>query len=292
MSYYNSNSTNYGQYHMRPQLFKGAIKVLIITNLVVFLVTNLLGINNFVFRFFGLVPKAVWSNGFIWQLFTYMFVHGGFMHLFMNMFVLWMFGMELENYWGKQEFLRFFIITGIGSGLITFLFSLNSTIPVVGASGAVYALLLAFAMMFPERRIYLYFLFPIPAKYFVLIIGLVTFFSSIRPTTGGISHLTHLGGLVVGYIYLKRNYLKYKMKQWLPNISIKNPFSKIIRKVEKDKSKSTNNSTKYDTDETMREQVNIILDKISREGYDNLTEDEKRTLYLASQYFAEHQKKS
>src|SRR6056297_2753643 len=134
MSYYN---TNYSRYQMRPQLFKGAIKVLIIANLSVFLVANLLGINNFVFRFFGLVPKTVWSNGFVWQLFTYMFVHGGFMHLFMNMFVLWMFGMELENYWGKKEFLRFFIITGIGSGLITFLFSLNSTVPVVGASGAV-----------------------------------------------------------------------------------------------------------------------------------------------------------
>ena len=303
MSYYSYNSFgNMNNQYYKPKLFRGAIRILIIANVAVFLVTNLFGTNftNFVYRFFGLVPSAVISKGFIWQFFTYMFVHGEFGHIFMNMFVLWMFGMELENYWGKKEFLKYFLITGVGSGIITFLFSPTSTVPVVGASGAIYALLLAFAMMFPERKIYVYFLFPIPAKYFVLIIGAITFFSSFGPNSSGISHLTHLGGLIVGYLYFKRKSLLYDIKRFMQKHKIKftNPFANFIRKVPKEpkQKKQTQHDQSvnytYETDLTMREQVDEILDKISKVGYDKLTEQEKRTLYLASKYFASQQKKS
>lgn len=297
MSYYSYNSFgNMNNQYIRPKLFRGAIRILIIANVAVFLLSNLLGINNFVYRFFGLVPASVISHGFIWQFFTYMFVHGGLGHIFMNMFVLWMFGMELENYWGKKEFLKYFLITGVGSGIITFLFSPTSPIPVVGASGAIYALLLAFAMMFPERKIYVYFLFPIRAKYFVLIIGAITFFSSFGTNTSGISHLTHLGGLIVGYLYFKRKSILFDVKRFFQKhkIKVENPFANFIRKVPKKPKQNPQESSefKYETDLTLREQVDEILDKISKVGYDKLTEQEKQTLYLASKYFASQQKKS
>ena len=293
MSYYSYNfNSNYGDYHVKPKLFRGAIRVLLIVNIVVFLLSNLLGINNFVYRFFGLVPTSVLGQGFVWQFFTYMFVHGGLGHIFMNMFVLWMFGMELENYWGKKEFLKYFLITGLGSGLITYLFSMGSSIPVIGASGAIYALLLAFGMMFPDRRIYIYFLFPIKAKYFVMIIGAMTFFSSLGGSTGGISHLTHLGGLIVGFIYFKKQIIWNEIQLFFKKFYITNPFKNIIRKEEKEKPKSTKTSSSYETDETMREQVDMILDKIGQSGYDSLTEQERKILYLASKYFASQQKKS
>ncbi len=290
MSYYSDNyNQNFGHYHMRPKLFQGAIKILIIINLSVFAFYNILGLNQFFYNIFGLVPRYVWSKGFVWQLFTYMFIHGSFMHIFMNMFVLWMFGMELERHWGKKEFLKYYLVTGIGSGLITFLFSLTSPIPVVGASGAIYALLLAFAMMFPDRKIYIYFLFPVKAKYFVLVIGLITFFSSFNSVGSGISHLTHLGGLIIGYLYFRRARLFSDIKAVFKRLNIPNPFKKIIRKVDKDKKEDFST---FKTDETMREQVDIILDKISRNGYDSLTEQEKRTLYLGSQYFAKRDKQN
>jgi len=293
MSYYSYNfNNNSGDYHVKPKLFRGAIRVLLIANVAVFLISNLLGINSFVYRFFGLVPTSILGKGFIWQFFTYMFVHGGLGHIFMNMFVLWMFGMELENYWGKKEFLKYFLITGVGSGLITYLFSMGSSIPVIGASGAIYALLLAFGMMFPDRKIYIYFLFPIKAKYFVMILGAMTFFSSLGSPGDGVSHLTHLGGLIVGFLYFKRKILWNELQLLIKKFHITNPFKNFIRKVDKKESKSTPTSSGYATDETMREQVDIILDKISQSGYDSLSEQEQRTLYLASKYFASQQNKS
>ncbi|MCK4295263.1 MAG: rhomboid family intramembrane serine protease, partial [Candidatus Marinimicrobia bacterium] len=198
------NNVRYGSGNIRPRLFKGAVRNIIIINVAVFIVMYLLPVEKFFLLTFGIVPKFVWSRGFIWQPLTYLFIHGGFWHILMNMFVLWMFGMEIENYWGKKEFYKYYFITGIGSGLITLLFSLNSTIPVVGASGAIYGILVAFALMFPNRYLYLYFLIPIKAKYFVIFIAVVTFFSTITPGTSNISHLTHLGGFLIGFVYLKR----------------------------------------------------------------------------------------
>lgn len=291
MSYYSYNfNSNFNNQYVKPKLFRGAIKILIIINATIFVLANLLQINGFVYSIFGLVPKAVWTNQFVWQFFTYMFVHGSTMHLLMNMFVLWMFGMELENYWGKKEFLKYYLITGVGSGFITFLFSINSTIPVVGASGAIYALLLAFAMMFPERKIYIYFLIPIKAKYFVMIIGVITFFSSMGPTTG-VSHLTHLGGLIVGYLYFRRKMILLDIMKFLKKIKFVSPKQKTKETYTSANNQAQSGNYRYETDKTMREQVNEILDKVNKVGYDGLSEQEKRTLYLASKYFANQNRK-
>ena len=163
--------------------------------------------------YLGLVPILVWKKFYLWQLVTYMFLHGGITHLLFNLLGLWMFGGELENYWGSKKFLKFFLFCGIGAGLATVLLTPRQFIPIIGASGAIYGILLAYGWLFPNRLIYIYFLFPIPAKYMVIIFGLIELFSSIGGTGGGIAHLTHLGGLLVGLIYMAYPALKQKIRR-------------------------------------------------------------------------------
>jgi membrane associated rhomboid family serine protease len=178
--------------------------------------------------YFALVPTLIWKKYFLWQLGTYIFLHGGVFHLLFNLLALWMFGGELENHLGSKKFLRYFLFCGISAGICTFLFTpyMYQRIPVIGASGAIYGLLLAFGWLFPNRLIYVYFLFPIPAKYFVIIFGLIEFFSSMEGPGGGVSHLTHLGGIVFGLLYMsypvirqkiRREYYKRKWSQRGPN---------------------------------------------------------------------------
>lgn len=181
-----------------------SIKALIIANVAVFLLETVLG--SWFLLLFGLQPLAVVQSFALWQLVTYMFLHGGVFHILMNMFVLWMFGTELERTWGSREFVRFYFVCGIGAGLLTVLVSPGSGIPVVGASGAIYGLLLAYGLMFPTRIIYLYLLIPMQAKYFVLLIGAVTFYASLSGPGDGIAHMTHLGGMLFGYLYLKAGF--------------------------------------------------------------------------------------
>ena len=154
-------------------------------------------------RLFGLVPYDVIHHLFLWQLVTYLFLHGGFFHLLFNMLALWMFGTDLEALWGTQRFLRFYFVTGIGAALCSTLVTPNSTIPIIGASGAIYGLLAAYGLLFPERILLLYFVIPIKAKYFVLILGAITFYSSLTSTGGGVAHVAHLGGMLFGWLYLR-----------------------------------------------------------------------------------------
>ena len=163
-----------------------------------------------------------------WQLLTYMFMHGNFSHLFFNMFALWMFGATLENIWGPKRFLLFYILCGLGAGLmqegvqyIEYVTSLShyqnvnlgggQIIPMgqylnymttVGASGAIYGLLLAFGMMFPNSMIYLYFLVPIKAKWFVIGYAAIELLTGIFSTGDHVAHFAHLGGMLVGLVIL------------------------------------------------------------------------------------------
>ena len=179
------------------------IKKLLIIMAAVFFLQTL--VSDQITVYLGLVPYLVWHHYFVWQLFTYIFLHGGLSHLLFNLLALWMFGGELENHWGSRKFTQYFFLCGIAAGICTAFFTphLYQGIPVIGASGAIYGLLLAFGWLFPNRLIYIYFLFPIPAKYFVIIFGLIEFFSSIGGRAGGgVAHITHLGGLLFGLIYL------------------------------------------------------------------------------------------
>jgi len=151
----------------------------------------------------GIVPLLVWQKGFLWQLVTYMFVHGGLFHILFNMFALWMFGSDLERLWGARRFLSFYFFCGIGAGLLTLIVTPHAAIPTVGASGAIYGILLAYAIYFPHRRILFYFLIPVPVRIFVIIIGLIAFVNSLASPGSGIAHVAHLGGMVFGWLYLK-----------------------------------------------------------------------------------------
>jgi rhomboid family protein len=154
-------------------------------------------------RLFGLVPYDVTHHLFLWQLGTYLFLHGGFFHILFNMLGLWMFGSELEWLWGTKRFVRFYFITGVGAALCSTLVAPNSTIPIIGASGAIYGILAAYGILFPDRILLLYFVLPIKAKYFVLILGALAFWSSLQATGGGVAHVAHLGGMLFGWLYLK-----------------------------------------------------------------------------------------
>jgi membrane associated rhomboid family serine protease len=181
-------------------------------------------------RTLGLQPAQVLGSFRVWELGTYMFLHGGLFHILFNMLALWMFGTELERIWGTRYFLKFYFVTGIGAGVLTVLFSL---LPfsfseqlmisnVIGASGAIYGLLLAYGMYFPDRPIYMYLVFPIPARYFVMIMGALAFYSSVAGPSG-VANVTHLGGLLIAYLFLKSGRLhpwsevKYRYLRWKIN---------------------------------------------------------------------------
>jgi membrane associated rhomboid family serine protease len=206
-----------------------SIKKLMIIMGVVFLLQEL--VSRMMVVYLGLVPGLVWHEFYLWQLFTYIFLHGDLSHILFNLLALWMFGGELENLWGSKRFLFYFFFCGIGAGIITVLSTIFLTpgyqlVPIIGASGAIYGILLAFGWLFPDRQIYIYFLLPIRAKYFVIIFGLLEFVYFSRSGGGGISHVTHLGGLLFGLVYmaypmirqkLRRQYYKRKWSQKGPD---------------------------------------------------------------------------
>jgi membrane associated rhomboid family serine protease len=179
----------------------------------------------------ALRPMFVVRAFYVWQLVTYMFLHVGLLHILFNMLALWMFGAELERMWGTSYFLKFYFVTGIGAAVLTVVFSLMPVqfarqvygAATVGASGGIYGLLLAYAMYFPNRPIYLYFLFPVPAKIFVLIMGAIAFYASFAGVNSGAANATHLGGLLVAYLFLKSgrihpvSELRYRYVRWRIN---------------------------------------------------------------------------
>ena len=212
-------------YSRRPYLSFGpsmtpTVKKLLIISGAVFLLQAIVGQQmNLIF---GLVPALVWQKYFLWQLGTYIFLHGGFFHLLFNLFALWMFGCELERYLGSRVFLRYFFIAGIGAAICTVFITPNLFIPTIGMSGAIYGILLAYGWFFPNRIIYIYLFFPIKAKYFVMIFGAIELYASIAGTGGGIAHIAHLGGMVFGIIYLNyhdiwrflyQHYMRWKLSR-------------------------------------------------------------------------------
>ena len=199
--------------------FTPAIRGLILANCLVFTavkITSLLTggeIDRFVLEWFGLIPELVVPGLRVWTLFTYMFLHAGFLHLLFNMFTLWMFGRDLEPVWGARRFVSYYVLTGVGAGVCVLLVNLAAdwighpqrVTATVGASGAIYGILMACGLLFPDRQVWL---IPLPVmismRMFVLIWGALAFFSSLEGPESGISNVAHLGGLLVGYIYIRR----------------------------------------------------------------------------------------
>jgi membrane associated rhomboid family serine protease len=214
-------------YSFGPGPLTPAIKVIVAVNVAVFLATLLSpGIS----LQFGLRPVDIVSRLHVWQLVTYMFIHAGPSHLLFNMLALWMFGTELERRWGTKFFTKFYFVSGIGAGLfqvvlglLPFGFAAQFYYPlVVGASGAIYGVLAAYALYFPTRPILLFMLFPVPARYAVMIFGGLSLMFAMGGG-GGVAHTAHLGGLVVGYLYLTKNRvhllseIQYRFLKWRIN---------------------------------------------------------------------------
>ena len=287
-----------GYYRPSPfggfKFFPPVIKALLVSNVAIFFLMSFFAL----FRIHDLPLAAVIDaifplypigNGFqVWQLFTYMFMHGGLTHLVFNMFALWMFGMELENTWGSKKFFLYYMICGIGAGLsnlfIAPLFAAAG--PTVGASGAIYGVLIAFGIMFPDRPIFIYFLLPIRARYFVLLYIALEIYAGVTGTADGIAHFAHLGGAAVGLIYLmiERKGMYNKRLFHRPKISYISG-GKEYEYASSDRY-NISDATYYDNHDdeqrTNQERVDKILDKINQDGYQSLTEEEKKILFEAS----------
>jgi membrane associated rhomboid family serine protease len=164
------------------------------------------------FAWFGLRPYAVTRHGFIWQPFTYLFLHAGIFHVGFNLFALWMFGSDLERLWGGRRFLFYFFLTGVGAGILNLVLQPSSVTTTIGNSGAVYGVLLAYGLTFPDRPILLWLIIPIKAKYFVLLIGFIAFIASLGGSGSNISHISHLGGMIFGLLYLRGGGLSYRLQ--------------------------------------------------------------------------------
>ncbi|MFK8137585.1 MAG: rhomboid family intramembrane serine protease [Bdellovibrionales bacterium] len=210
---------NQGGAQFRSFPFKGMVKKLVIINLVVWIGFQMIlgklvfGVSGDITTTLGLIPALVVQKFHIWQMFTYMFLHSfDVMHILFNMLLLWWIGSELEDLWGSRFFLKYYLVCGVGAafiytvgyliyGLITGNMQALVT-PVVGASGAVFGLLLAYGIYFSERTIYFMMIFPMKAKHFVYLLGGIEILWMISGGQGGVANLAHLGGLVSGFAFL------------------------------------------------------------------------------------------
>jgi membrane associated rhomboid family serine protease len=255
-------------------LITKGVKLLLILNIIVFLLVEISGMQfELFYSNFGLVPAKVWSSFMIWQPITYLFLHGGFIHLLFNMFVLWMFGKDLENQWGYIPFLKYYFACGIGAGIATSIFGWGSFTPVIGASGAIYGLLLAYGLTYPNRLVYLYGIFPIKVKFMVIGMGVIAFFASMTSTNSTVSHITHIAGMVVGLIYLQSKLNFKNLKLWLIDRKIHSLNVKI--------------SKRENSDHQLQKRVDKILEKLNTEGWDGLTEAEQKVLHTASKTYSQ-----
>jgi len=156
-------------------------------------------------NYLALTPYLVVRERAIWQVVTYMFLHGGVWHIFINMLVLFIFGSRLEQRLGSSEFLLYYFVSGIGAGIATVAvnwYTGMAVVPVVGASGAIFAVMLAFATFFPDTTILVNFFIPLPARIAVLLFTGIEIFSLVFRSRSGVAHLTHLAGFLFGYLYL------------------------------------------------------------------------------------------
>ena len=257
----------------------------------------------------------------VWQLLTYMFLHSGFTHILFNMFALWMFGVVIENVWGPKKFLFYYISCGVGAGIMqeiaqffSFYFTISAQDPTVGfgelfaighqlstqlngwttigASGAVYAILLAFGMIFPNEGIFIFPLpIPIKAKWFVMFYVAIDLFSAMSSSGDNVAHMAHLGGMLFGYLMIRywnnhptAGYGRSNGRQFFDRL--KENFEKRSQpkmKVHKGGTNDREDDWEFNARKKQnQEEIDRILDKIRRSGYDSLTKEEKQKLFDSS----------
>jgi membrane associated rhomboid family serine protease len=214
-------------YAFGPGPLTPAVRALLYANIAVFLVS--LFVPALIVGMFGLTPEMVLLHLAFWQIVTYLFVHSPtqIMHIVLNMLFLWMFGVDLERRWGTRAFTKYYFVTGVGAGISVILVSLLPfaatrsmfDVPTIGASGAIYGLLMAWGLLFPHRQILFMLIVPLPARVFVFVMGAIAFVSAVGASGGAVSNVAHLGGLVIGYFYLRgftniRLAFRYRLTQW------------------------------------------------------------------------------
>ena len=241
-----------------------AVRTIILINVLVFI-----GISFFPgpgwYSWFGLVPATVFSKLRLWQFVSYLFVHANFWHLVLNMLMLGMFGSVIENNWGRNRFLAYYFLTGIGAGICSFLFASSSLVPVVGASGAIFGILVAYALMFPDNIIFLFFVLPMKMKHAVLFLAGINLLGAVSSGGASVAYVAHLGGGVIGYFYLKKEWFYLKLRK----LKVSNIRSLIKKKQE---------LSQQLRQEKMCQEVDRILDKISAQGVNSLSKEEREIL--------------
>jgi len=248
------------------------VKRLLIANTVVFALTWLIG-PGFVVEWFSFQPTKILFRP--WTPLTYMFLHGGFGHLFWNMLFLFFFGPQLESKWGSKEFIRYYLVCGLGGVALSFLFVSYS---IIGASAAVYGVMLAFAMAWPDAPIYVWGIFPVKAKWLVGFFVLITFTNAFGGAGGGVAHFAHLGGFAAGFLYLKTDWRASQAIQSMGKAARARRFA-IVPREEREAATSDQRRRSDDTSEKKAlDAVDRVLDKISAEGMGSLTEQERKLL--------------
>ena len=254
------------------------VKRLLIANTVVFLLTAIVG-GNFFYSWFGFSPANALTRP--WGAVTYMFLHGDLWHLLLNMLVLFFFGPPLESRWGSSEFLKYYLLCGLGGVALSFVFAPQAAI--IGASAAIYGLMLAFAWYWPETPIYVWGIFPVKAKWLVGFFFVLTFIGAFGRAGGGIAHFAHLGGLLTGVGYLKFGDRLVARLGEIRSSRMSERFAIVPRKVssEEEGEKTFRGKKRAPggrREEELLDEVDRILDKISARGMGALTDDERRVL--------------
>jgi membrane associated rhomboid family serine protease len=253
------------------------VKRLLIANGVVFVIT--LAFPAMV-RLLAFVPAEIFVRP--WTPFTYMFVHASFFHLLFNMLALFFFGPPLEGRWGGPEFLKFYLITGFSGAVLSLLFPAYA---IIGASGAIYGIMVAFAMFWPDNPIYIWGIFPIKAKWLVGFLVGFSLIASLGDSGSGVAHLAHLGGAIAAFLYLRSGWAP---GQWGASPKPRKPrqwkvLSSAGETKEQEPAKPPRSASRRPADVNAElDEVDRILDKISSEGLSSLTVDERRMLDEAS----------
>ncbi len=252
---------------------QGTVFKLIFINVAIFTLQILMGhqLLSPLIQYFALTPALVVERFYVWQVATYMFLHGNMLHIFFNMYALLIFGIPIEQEWGSRRFLLYYLFTGIGAGVSIFFINLLTqgpgyVNPTIGASGAVFGLLLAFGMLYPNAQLLIFFFIPVRAKYLVVIYGLIELYLELSSATSNISHVGHLGGIFFGLLYFfifRRRSLSFKSRliksQILKNISAVRSQAAEEQAVEAD---------------TKREYKISLLKKLEQAGYASLSDDD------------------
>lgn len=246
------------------------VKQLLLVNAAVFLLSRVVpGVPlEQIESLFGFVPADVFGRGRIWQFATYMFLHGGLFHILFNMLLLWMFGTTVEHRWGSRAFLTYYAVCGLGGAVLTWVMGPGSTIPMIGASAAALGILLAYTLMYPDQRVLLYFVIPIKMKVLLWLLVAVDLIGAIGLLKGNTAHFAHLGGLLFGYVYLKQDWRLGAVGRKFRATRARAQLKQRARDAERMSSR--------------QEEIDRILEKISAEGMDSLTERELKILREAS----------